>query len=95
MPAASRFFGNPMTYAVWAGMVIVSLAVSWKIDPYLFALATLVAGIGTIVAGLAGVIAQIKLDISIKSRQILAASITAAAIAVIVALAMLSRVSWS
>jgi anaerobic C4-dicarboxylate transporter len=95
MPAASRFFGSPVPYAVWAGIVVLGLAVTWRIDPYLFAFATLLAGVGTIVAGVAGVIAQIRLEISIKSRQILAASITAAAIAVVVALALLSRVRWA
>jgi hypothetical protein len=95
MPAASRFFSSPVPYAVWAGIVVVGLAVSWPIDPYLFGFATLVAGAGTIVAGVAGVIAQIRLEIAIKSRQLLAASITVAAIAVMVALAMLSRVNWA
>jgi hypothetical protein len=90
-----RLVASPALYIGWTVIVLVGLAISWPMDPYLFALATLIAGVGTIGVGLAGIIAQVKANPEISTRMIIAGAITMSGLLVAIALVLLSRVRWA
>jgi NADH:ubiquinone oxidoreductase subunit K len=90
-----RLLVSPALYITWTVLVFAALAATWPVDPYIFALATLIVGSGTIAIGLAGIIAQVKANPEIRTRVIIAGSVTASGILVAIALVMLSRVRWA
>src|SRR5689334_1562472 len=81
-----RFVTSPYLYTGWSALVFGSLLATWRADPYLFALATLVAGLGTILVGIAGIVAQVKGALDVKARMFIAAFVTVSGTIVLVAL---------
>ena len=90
-----RLVTSPYLYTGWSALIFGSLIATWRVDPYLFALATLIAGVGTILVGIAGIVAQVKGALEIKMRMFIAAFVTVSGIIVLSALAVLTRFSWS
>ena len=90
-----RAISSPYLYIGWSALVLGGLVATWPIDPYAFALATLVAGLGTVFIGLAGIIAQVKGQMEMRARMTIAAFVTVAGLIVVGALVMLTRVNWA
>jgi hypothetical protein len=90
-----RMIASPALYIGWTVASFAGLAITWTMDPWIFAITTLAVGLGTIGVGLAGIIAQVKAEPEIRTRVIIAGAITSAGLLVAVALVLLSRIKWA
>jgi hypothetical protein len=90
-----RVIASPSLYIGWTVASLAGLAITWTMDPWIFAIATLAIGLGTILVGLTGIIAQVKAAPDLQTRMIIAGTITASGLLVAVALILLTRVKWA
>jgi hypothetical protein len=86
---------SPYLYTGWSALVLGSLIATYRADPYLFALATLIAGVGTILVGIAGIVAQVKGALDVKARMFIASFVTVSGLIVLAALVALTRFRWA
>ncbi|HEX2854973.1 MAG TPA: hypothetical protein VHO24_17195 [Opitutaceae bacterium] len=96
MPSFKQLAVAPVTYAVWAGLVVVAVAATYHVDPYVFAFTTFILGGISVVPVLAGIgVVLFAKRSTVSARTAIALSVAFTAAAVAVALEVLRGFKWA
>jgi hypothetical protein len=91
-----RLLTSPVVYALWAVFVVGALIVTYSVDPYVFAFATIGLAWATGALSVLAVLTAIALRTSVGRRgAAIALSLAVAAGAVLIALRILRTFNWA
>jgi hypothetical protein len=91
-----RVVVSPLTYGLWAALVVAALGATYFADPYIFAFTTLGLAYASIGVGLVGLpVSVLARSVGWPARVAILISLALAGAAVITALAALRTFKWA